>query len=103
MTSVYIVIAATIATIITRFLPIFLSKYFKDNVWLKYLSKVLPTASFGLLVIYSIKDTVLFESSSYVLFFCALLIIYLQLKYDKILLSIFVPTIIYVIILNFFI
>lgn len=101
MTTIEIIIAATLATIATRFLPLLIHKYFSSHPFLEYLSKVLPTASFGLLVIYSIKDVSIAQVSSYVLFGCAVLVVILQYRFNKILLSIFLPTIIYIIFMNF--
>ena len=101
MRDFWIIIAATIATIATRFLPMLIDKYFHKHHFLEYLSMVLPTASFGLLVIYSIKDISFSSSSTYVLLGCALMVIILQYRYNKILLSIFVPTVIYTVFLNF--
>lgn len=49
---------AAAATIATRFLPfILLPKDKETPAYLQYLGKVLPPALFGMLVIYSLKDT----------------------------------------------
>lgn len=101
MRTITLIIAATLATLFTRFIPLFIHKYFKDHPFLSYLSKVLPTASFGLLVVYSIKDVSFEQASTYLLFGCALLVVFLEYRFNKILLSIFLPTIIYVIFMNF--
>jgi len=102
MISFWIVVAATLATILTRFLPLALNKVFKKTKWLDYLSKVLPMASFGLLVVYSLQN-LSFPSSPYGIpeVICVGLVIFLQLKFNNILLSIFGPTFVYIIIMNF--
>ncbi|MDD3122402.1 MAG: AzlD domain-containing protein [Candidatus Izemoplasmatales bacterium] len=102
MISFWIVVTATLATMLTRFLPLVLNEVFKKTKWLDYLSKVLPMASFGLLVVYSLQH-LSFVSSPYGIpeVICLGLVILLQLKFNNILLSIFGPTFVYIILMNF--
>jgi branched-subunit amino acid transport protein AzlD len=102
MISFWIVVSATLATMLTRYLPLALKKVFKKTKWFDYLSKVLPMASFGLLVVYSLQH-ISFLNSPYGIFevISVGLVIFLQLKFNNFLLSIFGPTIFYIVIMNF--
>lgn len=56
--------AVALATILTRFLPFILFPANKPAPkFIEYLGKVLPSAVFGLLVVYCLKDVTLFEGS----------------------------------------
>ena len=89
--------AAMIATIITRFLPFFLSKQLSQSKTLSLLSDLLPYGSIALLVVYSLKDTSLFNAP-YGLFEAIgiLVVVLLQVIKSNALLSIAIGTIVYI-------
>ena len=101
-TSILIVIAGTIATMITRLVPLWLPDRIKNSKIFEHLSLVLPVASFGLLVVYSLKD-VAFNAFPFGLpeLVSVLFIVIIQYKKDNLLLSIFSGTALYMILINF--
>ncbi|MCF7925388.1 MAG: AzlD domain-containing protein [Candidatus Izimaplasma sp.] len=101
MNSVWIISAAIIATIITRWGVLWLPKKVKKSQFLTYLSNYLPVASFGLLVVYSLKDTKI-TTTPYGLpeLIGVTLVILLQLWKDNIIVSIFISSFIYIVIVN---
>lgn len=99
--SIWIIIVATLATVITRLAVMFLPLKIKESVFLDYLSKYLPVASFGLLVVYSLKDvSVLVNPFGIPELICIVLIIGLQLWKDKLLVSVFSGSFLYLILVN---
>lgn len=101
LTSLFIVIAATLATIITRLSPLWISNNIQNKKSFIYLSEVLPLASFGLLVVYSLKGISFTESPfGLIELFSVAVIILVQLKKDNVLLSIFLGTAVYMILIN---
>jgi branched-subunit amino acid transport protein AzlD len=101
LTNIFIIIAATIATIITRISPMWISKDIKSKQWFKYLSDVLPVTSFGLLVVYALKGVSItvypYGISELVSIIVIVGIVYWK---ENILLGIFSGTVLYMIIIN---
>lgn len=95
--------AVVFGTLLTRFLPftIFSSKkYTPKNI--QYLGKVLPSAVFGLLVIYCLKDINVFTGSHGIPEFVSILFVtILHLWKRQMLLSIAGGTIIYMLLVQF--
>lgn len=101
MTTIWIVVLASLATVLTRIIPYFLGKRFSKNRILDDLSKVLPTASFALLVVYAFQDVSLGSVSSYLpALVSAIVVVAISWKTENFLLSIFVGSGIYIFIVN---
>lgn len=61
---IIIISVVVLGTMLTRFLPFMIFSAKKPTPkYIQYLGKVLPSAVFGLLVIYCLKDVSVFESS----------------------------------------
>lgn len=61
--SLSIIAAGVVATLLTRFLPfLFFSSKTNEPEWLRFLGKVLPYATMGLLVVFVLKDISFFET-----------------------------------------
>ena len=100
--SIWIIIVAAIATIITRLSVMFLPIKYKQSVFLEYLSKYLPVASFGLFVVYSLKDvSVSVTPFGIPELICIGLIVGLQIWKDRLLISIFSGSFLYIVLVNF--
>ncbi len=101
MNSIWIILAGVLATVITRLAVLWLPKKAKESKFLFTLSKYLPVASFGLLIVYSIKNT---DISSPPYGFPELIglivVIGFQLWKDNILLSIASGSVIYLLLVN---
>lgn len=102
MNNLWIIVAASCATIFTRLSVLWLPKKVKESVFLDYLSQYLPAASFGLLVVYSLKDVSISDSSVSIPTFIALcIVVLLQVWKDNMIVSIFVSSTVYIILINF--
>lgn len=100
----FTIFAVIIGTMTTRFLAFLLFPAHKKTPDLiKYLAKVLPGAALGLLVIYSFKD-IDFMQATYGLpeIIASFIVILLHLWKKKMILSISVGTISYILLLQFF-
>jgi len=100
--SLWIVLAAVVATAITRLVVLWLPQKWKNSHFLEFVSLYLPVMSFGLLVVYSLK-TVSVRSYPFGLpeLIGVAVIVLLQLWKDKLLISIFASSVIYMILVNF--
>lgn len=99
--SSWIIIAAAVATIITRLSVLIIPQKFKQSSFLTYLSTHLPVASFGILVVYSLKSISIGDYPFGLPELISIaLIIFLQLWKDKLLVSIFASSIVYIFLVN---
>ncbi len=99
-----ITIALLVAgTMLTRFLPFMVfSENRETPAFIKYIGKYLPGAVFGMLVIYSIKDVSIFESSHGIPEFISIIATtLLHLWKRQMLLSIAGGTALYMILIHF--
>lgn len=103
MTSLYILIAAIVATIITRFLPfVLLNGKHSEHPIIVYLGEVLPYASIGLLVVYALSGTKIFMYPYGIPEVITLIFIYLiHKKLDNSLISIVGGTVVYMLLVQF--
>lgn len=102
----YVLISIVIMSLVTialRFVPFFLFANKKTPEVVLYLGKVLPSAIMGMLCIYCLKDTMIFEMSSLVPTVIASIFVVgsYALKRNT-LLSIFLGTVLYMVILQGF-
>ncbi|MDO4988085.1 MAG: branched-chain amino acid transporter permease [Synergistes sp.] len=89
-------------TMLTRFLPfaLFSSKE-KTPLYVQYLGKALPAAIFGILVVYCLKDTNIFEGTYGIPEFVSIcLVVLTHLLKRQMLLSIFVGTACYMLLVQ---
>lgn len=97
------ILAVVLATICTRFLPFWLFPANKPTPKaITYLANLLPSAVFGLLIVYCLKDVALFSYPNGIaqcisIFF----IIVIHLLKRNMLLSIASGTIVYIVLINF--
>jgi branched-subunit amino acid transport protein AzlD len=101
--SLLIILIAAIATATTRFLPfaIFSSNRGAPRI-LHYFGKALPPAVFGMLVVYCLKDVSLSSPGGFLPEIVALAtVIVIHLAFRKMLLSVFVGTVAYMLLVNF--
>lgn len=92
----------TLGTVVTRFIPFIIFRHNKlNNSYISYLSKVLPYAAVGLLVIYCLKN-VSFESPTYAIPEAVAIICIAALHYFKgnTLLSIGIGTAVYMVLVQ---
>lgn len=93
----------SLTTILTRYLPFILFPPSKEPpVFINYLGTVLPTAAVGLLVVYALKDTVVW-TYPYALpeMIAVSLIVIIHLKFRRFLLSVVTGTLVYMILIQF--
>lgn len=92
-----------LATIITRFLPFWVfSEKRTAPKFITYLGKVLPSAVFGMLIIYCLKDVSLFSGNHAIPeLFCISVTVILHLLKRNMLLSVAGGTILYMLLLRF--
>ncbi len=97
-----IVCMVTLGTVITRFLPFLLFQGAKsNNVFMKYLGKVLPYSAIGLLVVYCLKDISFFSMNGWIPEAIAILcIVILHAWKNNVLLSIGVGTAVYMLLVQ---
>lgn len=99
---IWIIVAAASATILTRLVVLWLPNTWKQSRFLEYVSLYLPVMSFGLLVVYSLKGV---QVGNYPFgipeWIGVLMIAVLQIWKDKLLVSIFVSSFVYIILVNF--
>ncbi len=91
-----------LGTILTRFLPFVVFSSDKPTPkYIQYIGKVLPAATFGLLVVYCLKDIDLFSGSHGIPeAICILIVALLHLWKKQMLLSISVGTIAYMLLVQ---
>ena len=91
-----------LGTILTRFLPFVIFSSDKPTPkYIQYIGKVLPAATFGLLVVYCLKDIDLFSGSHGIPeAICILIVALLHLWKKQMLLSISVGTIAYMLLVQ---
>lgn len=96
MEFVFYILAASIATILTRFLPYWLFKKKTQNHHLVYLQKTSGLVIMAILTIYAMK-TINFSDFKFgfIAIFCLILVFALQIWRKNFLLSIVLPTLIY--------
>ncbi len=92
-----------LGTVLTRFLPFILfSGGKKTPRYIRYIGSVLPSAVFGLLVVYSLKDTnVLTGNHGMPEFLSCLLVIVIHIWKRQMLLSIAGGTIVYMLLVQY--
>lgn len=103
--NIFTILIVIIGTMLTRFLPFILFPANKTPPpFIQYLGKVLPNATIGLLVIYSLKDSFI-RSSACLPELIAILCVYILHKWKRnMLLSIAIGTIVYMFLVqNYFI
>lgn len=102
-TQIFITIAIiAVTTALTRFLPFILFPSGKTPKTVLYLGKVLPAASFGLLVVYSFKDTEILTGSHGVPeLIASIVVVAVHLWKKNMIFSISVGTILYMILVQF--
>ncbi|MGB0175075.1 MAG: branched-chain amino acid transporter permease [Acholeplasmataceae bacterium] len=100
MNSYLILVAGISATMLTRFLPFIIVKArHLDHPLLMYLSKVLPTASISLLVVYVYRNLSLSEHTFYPTLVASGVVIFLHLTFKNSLLSMVLGTLVYMIVI----
>lgn len=93
----------SLTTILTRYLPFILFPPSKEPpLFVNYLGTVLPTAAVGLLVVYALKDTVVW-SYPYALpeLIAVCFIVLIHLKFRRFLLSVVTGTFVYMLLIQF--
>lgn len=100
---IFYIIAASIATMITRFLPYILLKKRSDNKTLIFLQKNMGLFIIIILLIYALKSTNLLKFPyGFNEIFSLILALLLQIKTKNALLSIVLPTIVYMLLIKIF-
>ena len=99
---IIIIAIVALTTMLTRFLPFIIFRSDRPTpVFLKYLSRALPPAVFGMLVVYCLKG-ISFTAPAFALpeIIGVISVVVLHLCFRKMLVSIGVGTVIYMILLN---
>lgn len=99
-TQITVLIVTSLITLLIRALPFFFGDKFKNSQFLRKFSNVLTPALIGMLVVYCLKDISFQDNSGLASLICVGLCIITYIWKRKALLSIVIPTIVYMIMIN---